>query len=184
MGSTVVHVGAYDPSPASLSFLAALALYEAVLAFLPDPRGLQLKWPNDVMLGGDKLSGILLERVGDCAVIGIGVNLARAPLVADRSVGSLSQVTSAPGRDAFARVLAGHFESELAVWRAQGLSPLLARWQAAAHPIGTPLNVHDATGERIAGTFAGLGSDGSLQLRLPDGSVRAIHAGDVTLEGA
>jgi BirA family biotin operon repressor/biotin-[acetyl-CoA-carboxylase] ligase len=62
MGSTVVHLSAQDPAPASLSFVAALAVYEAVLPRIPNPRELQLKWPNDVLLGGGKFCGLLLER--------------------------------------------------------------------------------------------------------------------------
>ncbi|MGZ3264443.1 MAG: biotin--[acetyl-CoA-carboxylase] ligase [Croceibacterium sp.] len=55
MGSTVVHLSPQDPPPATLSFVAALAVYETVLARLGNPRELQLKWPNDVLLGGGKL---------------------------------------------------------------------------------------------------------------------------------
>ena len=72
MGSTVVHLLPSDPLPASLSFVAALATYEVVVSHLAAPQTLMIKWPNDLMLGGAKLSGILLERVGDAAVIGIG----------------------------------------------------------------------------------------------------------------
>src|SRR5690606_23287947 len=79
MGSTVVHLGSQDPPPASLSFVAALAVYETVLPRLVGPRGLQLKWPNDVLLAGGKFCGLLLEREGESAVVGIGVNLAAAP---------------------------------------------------------------------------------------------------------
>ena len=54
-------------------------------------------------------------------------------------------------------------------------------WLARAHPLGSPLAAHNESGERLSGTFDGLESDGGLRLRLADGSIRAIHAGDVTL---
>lgn len=183
MGSTVVALSPHDPSPASLSFSVALAIYEAVLPRLADPRALQLKWPNDLLLNGTKFCGVLIEREGGHAVIGVGVNLAAAPVLPDRTVQSLSAQGPAPARDAFAQDLARSFDVELGRWRQFGLEPLFARWLAAAHPLGSPLAVHDGDGARISGTFAGLAPDGALRLSLADGSVRVIHAGDVTLEG-
>jgi BirA family biotin operon repressor/biotin-[acetyl-CoA-carboxylase] ligase len=183
MGSTVVHLSPQDPLPATLSFVAALAVYEAVLPRLTQPLDLQLKWPNDVLLRGDKFCGILLEREGPNAVVGIGVNLAAAPQVPDRAVRSLADEGPAPLQAAFATELAFRFDEELARWRQFGLGPTFARWLAAAHPVGTPLTVHDPAGERIAGSFEGLEPDGALRLRLADGSARVIHAGDVSFEG-
>jgi BirA family biotin operon repressor/biotin-[acetyl-CoA-carboxylase] ligase len=183
MGSTVVRIAAADPPPPSLSFVAALAVYEAIIGRIADPAKLQLKWPNDLLLDGAKLVGILLERAGDAAVIGIGVNLAWSPSLPDRDTGHLTTIGPAPDRDIFARDLAASFDRELERWRNFGLESLLARWLAAAHPAGAPLSVHDAEGARISGTFAGLEPDGALRLRLADGSMRVIHAGDVTLEG-
>jgi len=109
------------------------------------------------------------------------VNLASAPDVPDRETATFASFGPAPDRDLFAHALAASFDRELERWRTFGLEPLLRRWQAAGTPVGTPLSVHDAGAERIAGTFAGLGADGSLLLRLPDGATRAVHAGDVTL---
>ena len=184
MGSTVVRLAPSDPPAASLSFVAAAALYEAFLPHVAAPAALRLKWPNDLLLGGEKISGILLERAGDVAVIGIGVNLAAAPALPDRAARHLGELGPAPDRDAFAHALAASFDRELDRWRQFGPEPLLARWQAAAHPPGASLAVHGADGARIAGAFAGLEPDGALRLRLADGSVRVIHAGDVTLEGS
>jgi BirA family biotin operon repressor/biotin-[acetyl-CoA-carboxylase] ligase len=179
MGSTLVRLRQGDPAAPTLSFVTALAVYEAVLARLQQPERLRLKWPNDLELAGSKLAGILLEREGSHAVIGIGVNLAAAPAVPGRAVRSLAQHGPAPDRDAFALALAASFERELAQWREYGTRPLLARWLAAAHPLGTPLSVHDAGGAAVSGTFDGLGPDGALRLRLADGATRVIHAGDV-----
>jgi len=183
MGSTAVRLLPQDPAPSSLSFVAALAVYEAVLAHLATPLSLHLKWPNDVLLDGAKLAGILLERAGDAAVIGIGVNLAWAPELAGRATGHLKTIGPAPDRDAFARDLVVSFDRELDRWRQFGLEPILSRWLAAAHPVGAQLAVHTPDQERIAGTFDGLEPDGALRLALADGSARVIHAGDVTIEG-
>jgi BirA family biotin operon repressor/biotin-[acetyl-CoA-carboxylase] ligase len=179
MGSTVVHTSAQDPPAASLSFVAALAVYETVLVRLGNPRELQLKWPNDVLLGGGKFCGLLLERQEASVVVGIGVNLAAAPAVDQAR--SLAEHGPAPDRDAFAADLATRFDLELGRWRQYGLEPILNRWLAAAHPVGSALTVHEPSGTRLSGAFAGLERNGALRLRLADGSLRVIHAGDVML---
>jgi BirA family biotin operon repressor/biotin-[acetyl-CoA-carboxylase] ligase len=184
MGSTAVRVSPQDPPPASLSFVAALAVYEAVVARIGSPRELELKWPNDVLLGGDKFCGLLLEREGETVVVGIGVNLAAAPTVEDRRTRTLAEFGPAPDRDAFAADLAARFDLELGRWRQYGLEPILNRWLAAAHPPGTPLTVHEPSGASLSGAFAGLEREGALRLRLADGAVRVIHAGDVMLGDA
>ena len=183
MGSTVIHLSPQDPSPASLSFVAALAVYETVLPRVGNPLELQLKWPNDVLLGGQKFCGLLLEREGMSVVLDIGVNLAKAPAVAERETRTLADYGPPPARDAFAADLAAQFDLELGRWRQYGLGPILNRWLAAAHPLGSPLTVHEPNGQRIAGAFDGLAPDGALRLRLADGTTRVIHAGDVMLEG-
>ncbi len=180
MGSTVVQLGTGEPHAGSLALVAGLAVHEAVSEILPAPHRAELKWPNDLMIGMAKLAGILLERVGTAVVVGIGVNLARAPVVDGRATIALAELTAPPSRDAFAASLAAHFERELHRWRAYGLEPILSRWQAAAHPVGTSLRV--GPGEAmLVGEFGGLTDDGALQLRLPGGTTQVIHAGDVFL---
>ena len=181
MGSTVVHRAAGDPPAPSLALLAGLALHEIAMPLVPDPTRLALKWPNDLLYDRAKLAGILLERVGDAVIVGIGVNLVSAPTIPDRETAAFTSFGPARDRDAFAHALAASFDRELERWRTFGLEPLVRRWLAAGTPAGTPLAVHDAGAERVEGRFAGLGSDGSLLLRLADGATRAVHAGDVTL---
>ena len=182
MGSTLVRMSPRDPSPATLALVAAVAAYEAVAALLAEPAKLRLKWPNDLMLDGAKLSGILLEREGDAIIVGMGVNLAAAPDLPDRKTASLADYGPAPDRDMFAHSLAAAFARELDRWRTYGLEPLARRWESVAHPLGTPLVVQPPGEERIEGAFGGLTPDGALSLRLADGSTRVIHAGDVMLQ--
>lgn len=181
MGSTVVHPGAGDPAPHTLALVAGLAVYEAVQPLCSNPASLMLKWPNDLLLGDAKLCGILLERAGDAVVIGIGVNLAAAPALPDRKTVALSSFGPAPDRDAFAATLAASLDRELERWRSYGLAPLIRRWLSVGTPDGTPLSVHEPDGNVVQGRFAGLDNEGTLRLRLEDGAVRVIHAGDVML---
>lgn len=178
--STLVRLRAGDPPPATLAFVAAVALDEVVSAYA-DPSVLILKWPNDLLLGGAKLSGILLERTHEAVVIGIGVNLADHPHDLGRPVTSLAAAGyGAPDPALFLADLADAFARWLAAWRL-GLQAILARWQARAHPRGTALSVHLPGLGRHEGLFAGLDADGALRLRLAGGAEEVIHAGDVFL---
>ena len=179
MGSTVVYPGPNDPPRGTLALLAGVALHEVVAQYVPPPARPQLKWPNDVLIGGGKLSGILLEGAGDAVVVGIGVNLAQAADLPDRDTIALSAFGPTPDRDAFASTLAAQWEEDLGRWRTYGLGPLIARWEAAAHPKGTKLFAEVAGEGRIPGAFDGLTEDGAARLRLDNGDVRVIHAGEL-----
>jgi BirA family biotin operon repressor/biotin-[acetyl-CoA-carboxylase] ligase len=177
MGSTLVRRLPGDPPAQTLAFVAGLAVHAACAKVAP-MAGLELKWPNDVMAHGAKLAGMLLESQADRVVVGIGVNLAKAPEVPDRKTTSLDLLGATVSRDDFANDLADSFAAELSSWRLGGLAPVLRRWQARAHPLGAPLAVQ-AGGDALIGKFAGLAEDGGLQLRLADGTTRIIHSGEV-----
>lgn len=181
MGSTIVRIADRDPPAHSLALMTGLAVYEAVLPYCTDPQQLMLKWPNDLLLRGAKLCGVLLEAQGDAVVVGIGVNLAAKPDLPDRPTIALKDVTAPPAPETFAERLAETFATELERWRTYGLEPLIRRWSAVATPDGTALRVHEPDGCVVEGRFAALDAQGNLQLRLEDGTVRAIHAGDVML---
>ena len=85
MGSTIVRTQPGQPAAHTLSLLTAVALFDTIQELLPTPHRLVLKWPNDLLIGDAKLSGILLEAERDAVVIGIGVNLVSAPDLADRN---------------------------------------------------------------------------------------------------
>ena len=163
-----------------MALVAAVALQEVVASYAPGYR-ITIKWPNDLLVDGAKLSGILLERAEDAVVIGFGVNLAHHPEEADRRTTSLAALSGTPAEPhAFLEVLAESFARWLSRWRRDGIGPIRTRWLDAAHPIGTALSI-GASGERLDGLFDGLDEGGSLRLRLADGTVRVIHAGDVFL---
>ena len=176
-GSTLIRLCDGDPPPATLALAAGLALIEAADAAAPG-CALQLKWPNDLMLSGAKLGGILLERAGNRVVAGFGVNLAAAPTIEGRSTASLD---GAMTPHAFAPLLAASLARLLAAWRSADPAAFISAWQLRAHPVGTPITVHNAPGERLSGRFDGLEPDGALRLALDGGGIERIHAGDVTL---
>lgn len=177
--STLVRVRPSDPPAATLALVVAVALEEAVSAYLPGAA--QLKWPNDLLVDGAKLSGVLLERAGDAVVIGVGVNLADHPTDTDRVATSLAAHGIAIDPADFVETLAEAFARWVERWRGEGIDVVRRRWVACAHAVGTPLTARLPDGSAVDGLFEGLDAEGALILRLADGTRRVIHAGDVFL---
>lgn len=181
MGSTVVELHSGDPPAATLSFVAALAVSQAIGTAIVGAAPVRLKWPNDVLIDGGKASGILLEMIERKVVIGIGVNLACAPDLPDRRTSALADFAPLIAPEAFVRRLAMPLREWLIRWRVEGFAAVLREFvQGTGYSQGTALIVHDSDGSRVSGTFLGLEeSDGALRLLLADGSQRVIRAGDV-----
>lgn len=176
--STLVRLRADDPPAPTLTLVAAVALYDAVDAVAP---GLAtIKWPNDLLIDRAKLSGILLERgPGDAVVVGIGVNVAHRPAVEDRTTTCLSDHGVAVTAAQLFDLLCGRFAMRLAEWRGVGLAAIRAAWLAAAHPVGTAVQIRLPDGRDLAGRFGGLEPSGALRLIDADGGCTIVHAGDV-----
>lgn len=178
--STLVRLRVDDPPAHLLSLVAANAVH-ALVAPLCDGQA-RIKWPNDVLVDGAKIAGILLERAGDAIVVGIGVNVVGHPVGLDRPVTSLAAQGAADAEaGALLERLAELFGHWLAIWRAQGLDPVRAHWLLNAHASGTAMRVVHPDGETVEGTFDTLDQQGMLILRLANGDTRAIHAGDILL---
>ncbi len=161
-----------------LSFVAALALWDA-LAPLTGSERLLLKWPNDLLFDGAKVSGILLERSGDPLVIGFGVNIVDAPDDSERPAIALATAgIDSPLPSSLLDALAAAFAARRLAWRDVGFSAIRDAWLAQASGVGAPVVARLGT-ETLTGIFETLRDDGALALRLDDGRLRAIHAGEV-----
>jgi BirA family biotin operon repressor/biotin-[acetyl-CoA-carboxylase] ligase len=182
MGSTVAQLRAGDPPPQTLALVAGVAVHRAVQAFATGPD-LLLKWPNDLLLNGSKLAGILLERQGDAVVVGIGVNVAVAPEVAGRTTTSLAAQGLPANRDGFAQALATEWSQALTRWHLGEWPVLRQDWLSRAHSVGTLVSVKDREQGELTGAFAGIDEDGVALLRMADGRIHPIHAGDIEMVG-
>jgi BirA family biotin operon repressor/biotin-[acetyl-CoA-carboxylase] ligase len=173
---------------AQISFVAALAVADLARSFLPADI-VKLKWPNDVQLGGRKAAGILVEsgRRPDGRLwlaTGVGVNLAHAPEGTERPATSFALHGATPPptpAQALAR-LSEVFAGWLSAWAAHGFATIAEAWTVRAQGLGQPCVAHLGT-ETVHGVAEGLDVDGALRLRLADGSIRRITAGDVFFEG-
>ncbi len=175
-----------NPASAALrSFMASNALYEA-LAMKINRDKLSLKWPNDVLLNGGKVAGILLESTGragtiDWLSIGIGVNLETVPQgVRDASFPPVS-LTGEGGettdQDEFLSLLASNIATEEKVFEALGFGPIREKWLRRAARLGEVITARTARDEHT-GTFETVDEAGQLVLNTPKGRV-TIPAADV-----
>lgn len=171
---------------AQLSFAAALAVADLAQAAAPGAQA-ALKWPNDVLIEGRKLSGILLESGarpggGLWLAVGIGINLAHHPEESESPATDLAFHGASITPAEAVRMLADRFEHWKARWAEMGFAPLRDAWLARAHGLGGACEAR-LDGETVRGVFADLMADGALRLDLPDGRRRFISAGDVFFPG-
>jgi len=172
-----------------VSLLAGVAAIEAITAAAGGkaPRGLRLKWPNDVLIGDGKCAGILPESQSGGAgteatvVIGVGINLASHPEGLGRPATHLAAHGVGVAPEAMLGLLAGAMQRRLEHWDGgAGFAGVRTAWLAHAGAVGESLTV-DTGRERIAGTFLDLDGSGALILRDSLGLQRRLTFGDVTL---
>ena len=167
-----------------LSFVAALSIRASLAACLPEV-GVKVKWPNDVLVEGGKICGILLEARADTVVIGTGVNIApvaglpasKQPVVSLRDFGDDSTTPEGLAHDYAARLLA-----RVDAWESGGFEPVRQEWLAHCAHIGQRMRVK-AGSALLEGVFVDLGMDGALVIRGEDGRVQQVTTGDVELTG-
>jgi BirA family biotin operon repressor/biotin-[acetyl-CoA-carboxylase] ligase len=165
---------------ATLSFVTALAVADTVDAFLPGGMHAVLKWPNDVLVQGAKIAGILLEYADAAVVVGIGLNIEHTPTGTPYAVTSVRQViglTNTPTATTLLQPLLDAFARRYCTWQHHGFAATRTAWLARAHPAGTPLRVTLGNGQ-IDGRFSDLAKDGALIIETPMGQ-RHIIAGEV-----
>jgi BirA family biotin operon repressor/biotin-[acetyl-CoA-carboxylase] ligase len=170
---------------ATLPFVAAAALTDTLAPKLGAGAALTHKWPNDVLLGGKKISGILLEsggsRKGLWIVVGIGVNVSSYPEETLYPATSLAEAGVAASAEEVLRAYLLAFSNLYQLWLGHGFAPVRKTWLRRADHLGQAIAVRQGDGEPLHGIFEDVDETGALRLRLPDGSVRNITAGDVFL---
>ena len=165
------------------SFVASLALRRAFVRTTGIEDSFALKWPNDVLLNGGKVAGILLETIGDHLAIGIGVNLAHAPGADQVEPGAVRPVSLVgetgvvvpPVR--FLDALAAEYAALETQFQTFGFAPIRAAWLANAARLGEEI-IARTTRDETRGVFEDIDESGNLILRTPKGRVK-ITAADV-----
>lgn len=166
-----------------LSFVAAMAVIESIRPLLVDGKALQCKWPNDILLGGKKLGGILLESFktedgGTWAVVGVGVNVDGFPPRTDFPATCLKEagVELVSAKIILSRFIY-HFIESYNDWNTKGFAPLRKRWLASAWGMGDEICARLPDGE-LRGIFEGIDEHGALILDA-GGKKQHVMAADV-----
>lgn len=171
-----------------LSLVASLATHDAIVALAPrlEPR-LAIKWPNDLMLEGAKVAGILVE--GECGdqpavAVGIGVNCVSHPLDTHYPTTDLASAGESILPGSLLAALSSKMLVRLAQWNAgDGFAAIRLDWLARARGQGENVIVR-LTDREVTGSFQSLDESGALVLRLPDDSLLTIAAGDLCFSTA
>lgn len=181
--SLLLRPHATPAAAAPLGFVAALAVGEGCAPFLPETAQPRYKWPNDVLVGGRKISGILLESQAlsdgflDWLVVGIGINVASHP---EGTEFPATSVTASGGKATVEQVLestVARYHHWMERWEEKGFDPIREAWLEKAVGIGNPVTVR-LERQVLEGRFVDLDRDGALILETHEGN-RRIMAGDV-----
>jgi BirA family biotin operon repressor/biotin-[acetyl-CoA-carboxylase] ligase len=176
------------PAMAGLSLAVGVALAEALHAI--GLGAVRLKWPNDLVVDGRKLGGILVnlraERAACSAVVGFGINVRLPPEAAamiDQPWCELASFIEPPPRNALVAGLLAQLAPALAAFDAEGLAPFLPRWQALDALVGQTLRLTEGD-THVVGLCLGIAADGALRLRHVDGRVHDHYAGEASVRPA
>ncbi|MGL4325339.1 MAG: biotin--[acetyl-CoA-carboxylase] ligase, partial [Beijerinckiaceae bacterium] len=172
-----------------LGFVAGLALHDALAKVVPEPASVRLKWPNDVLIGGAKISGILLEGghrpagkngAEHAVAIGIGVNVAHHPAEVLYPATNLAESGSTMDVHVMFAALSDCMAERMAQWQAgQGFAAIRAGWMRAAAGLGQEIEVRQDQAI-LRGIFREIDADGRMVLE-HNGKLTLVHAGDVYL---
>jgi BirA family biotin operon repressor/biotin-[acetyl-CoA-carboxylase] ligase len=185
-GNLFVSVLLRPPGPAvavaQLGFAAALAVGDTLAPLLAEPGRLRYKWPNDVLVGGRKIAGILLESAAardgvDWLVAGIGVNIASHPAEAATPATSLAALGATADLETVLAALLTAFHAWAGRWESEGFEPLRRAWLERAQGLGHAIGVR-LERESFTGRFVDLDRDGALLVET-DAGRRRIAAGEV-----
>ncbi len=177
--SLVLTPAIHDNSPAvkdyaQLAFMTAVGVRNGLVSM--GVEGIQLKWPNDGLVDGKKLFGILIECVDDAVIVGIGINVNVIPLGIDQSITCIKTLMSGEtGSDADVDVTAvfhallKSFWQIYRSWIADGFGAIKNEWQSHAYGLNTQMTMGDRSG-----VFTGISDEGALLLTTEDGTIHSI----------
>jgi len=178
-----------NPAQAALaSFAAGLAVIDAARIVGAETAALRLKWPNDVLADGAKLSGILIETGSAGSMLwmaaGFGVNVKTAPVVPGRATACVANLPGGEGvtADRFLGALDIAFRARLSRLVAEGFQPTRADWLAKAAYLGEQVSVPQGA-DRIEGVMKDLDDDGALVIQTASGALAHVRAGEISILG-
>lgn len=174
---------------AQLALVAGLAVADAIAALAPGLPAPRCKWPNDVLVDGHKVSGILVEAASsgeriDHVIVGIGINLVSHPEIEGHRIGDLAGLGAGlVDRDAMLVALSRDFHDRVTVWQAGGFQALRAAWIARAAGMGRAVRVEDGS-RTLHGELVDIDGEGALLLAETPAIRHRVVSGSLFLEEA
>lgn len=187
MMSVVLDVSELDPEAVStLPLVVGLAVAEGLAPMLPSDRSPQIKWPNDVLVGGRKIAGILCERQGDCVIAGIGVNVGQTAFAPEIAARATSLACERQGDDTVVPVIAvrdavlAALDENYGTWRRNGFAAVYPRLEKIDFLRGQSLSVKQTDNDPlpVRGVCGGIRPDGTLEV-----GGTPVYAGEAHVEG-
>lgn len=184
--SIVIDSDSFHNRQSDISFVTGLAVYEAILDIAVSKKrklDLMIKWPNDILVNGAKISGILLESLKSKSkhylIIGIGINIASSPLLIEKhtiSFADLNINNIAPS--ALLDIVMKYFSHYYNLWQDKGFNMVRKLWLERSYKQGSVITVSDGR-NRISGLFQGIDENGAIILKLASGDECSLSTGDV-----
>ncbi len=170
-----------------IALLAGLAVARAIRELAPDLPPAQCKWPNDVLIDGDKVCGILVEAVStgarlDAVVVGIGVNLVSHPSLDGVRISDLRILGAQVDRNAWLIALASHLKGLVDLWSHGGFAAVRKAWLDHAAGLNSPVTHCDETRPPLHGTLAGIDEAGAVLIADTAGQTHRCVSGSLVLE--
>jgi BirA family biotin operon repressor/biotin-[acetyl-CoA-carboxylase] ligase len=175
-----------DRPVGQLAFVTAAGVGEAVGGLLASPGLLEYKWPNDLILDGRKVGGILIEvsprKQRQMTAIGLGLNVVSKPTGLNAT--SLKDVGVEISLPELLQTVCWSFDQWYRTWGQDGFAPVREKWMVSAHRLGEHIDVKFPDGTTVDGSFRGIDQNGALILERLDGKTELIATGEVLLATA
>ncbi len=171
----------------NLIFIAAISLREVIGNIFEGQKitkDIRIKWPNDIMVDGEKIAGIMIENLKsplgkNFAVIGIGLNILSSPANSNLVFTSLNEYNIQDiDLSTIMKDIVVNFEQYKMVWAKNGLGPIRSIWTDNAYGIGSEISVNNGK-SKISGIFTGINNAGSINLLTDSGLTVAVSIGEV-----
>lgn len=162
-----------------LAYVASLAVRDAVSVYAGTTSTISCKWPNDLLLNGKKVCGILIEALDDYYAVGVGINLALVPNAVEDKAISLADIDLLVEPSVMLNCVVSSFGYWNKIWHKVGFSVVRAAWLNAAYGINQPITARFPDGTEEQGRFQGIDEEGALVLERVDGSDQKINAAEI-----
>ncbi|MEE2956354.1 MAG: biotin--[acetyl-CoA-carboxylase] ligase [Pseudomonadota bacterium] len=162
-----------------VAYFSAVSVGDAITSFLSKTVRIRFKWPNDLLIEQKKIGGILIEKKDDFYVIGVGLNIIKAPTLDEGKSISLQMVGVSTNCSSLIQEIIKKFRVWNRVWRKKGFTKIRDAWVENATGIGSRIVIKAGNGIEERGIFMGVDKTGALHFKKDNGEKKKIFAGEI-----